>query len=50
MTGSYVSRERGSYDDGYSSGYLNAMREMNQNGGNSWHWSMNSYYPEQRHW
>ena len=49
MTGRYVSRERGSYDDGYSSGYSNAMREMNQNG-NSGHWPMYSYYPEQRRW
>lgn len=50
MTGRYVSRDHGSYDDGYSSGYSQAMREMNQNGGNSGHWPMNPYYPEQRHW
>ena len=48
MTGRYVSRE--SYDDGYKSGYSQAMREMNQNGGNSGHLPMNPYYPEQRRW
>lgn len=50
MTGRYVSRDRGSYDDGYNSGYSQAMREMNQNGGNSGHMPMNPYYPEQRRW
>ena len=50
MTGRYVSRDRGSYDDGYERGYSQAMREMNQNGGNSGHLPMNPYYPEQRRW
>lgn len=48
--GGYVSRDRGSYDDGYNNGYSQAMREMNQNGGNSGHLPMNPYYPEQRRW
>ena len=50
MTGRYVSRDQGSYDNGYNNGYSQAMREMNQNGGNSGHMPMNPYYPEQRHW
>ena len=48
MTGRYVSREQGSYEDGYSQGYAMAM---NQNGGgNSGHYPMNPYYPEPRRW
>lgn len=52
MTGRYVSREQESrsYNDGYEHGYSQAMREMNQNGGNSGHMPMNPYYPEQRRW
>lgn len=48
MTGQYVSRERSSYEDGYSQGYAMAM---NQNGGgNSGHYPMAPYYPEYRRW
>lgn len=44
MTGRYVSRENGSYEDGYSKGYSEAMSQMN-------HWpSQNPYYPEQKRW
>lgn len=53
MTGRYVSRDSGSYEDGYSKGYSEAMNQMSQNqgGGNSGHWPMpNPYYPEQRRW
>ena len=47
MTGRYVSREQGSYEDGYSKGYSEAMNQMNQ--GNSGHYPM-PYYPEPRRW
>ena len=47
MTGRYVSREQGNYEDGYSKGYSEAMNQMNQ--GNSGHYPM-PYYPEPRRW
>lgn len=44
MTGRYVSRDGGSYADGYSQGYSEAMNEMN---GNSGHYPpMPGYYPK----
>ena len=51
MTGRYVSRDgHGSYTDGYTHGYSEAMNQMNQ-GSNSGHYPMmNPYYPDQKRW
>ena len=47
-TGRYVSRDGGSYEDGYSQGYSQAMEQMNKVGnGNSGHMP---FYPEPRRW
>ena len=45
----YMSRDNGSYEEGYNRGYSAAM---NQNGGgNSGHYPVvNPYYPEPRRW
>lgn len=49
MNGRFVSRESAnSYADGYSTGYSEAMKEMNGNGGNSGHYPMMPYAP--RRW
>ena len=44
-SGRYMSRDNGTYSDGYSRGYSEAMNQMNQP-----HQTTNPYYPEPRRW
>ena len=47
--GRYVSRDGGSFEEGYNSGYDKGYSNAMAQGGNSGHWPM-PYYPDQRRW